>query len=171
MDIKKEMEDIADTIMSLKKYDKEGFVTQLKYLVGQLSFFYNRLVPAQGGDPSRTYYKVKNRAKAGQIAYFNLTRGFPKETYDGHYCYIVRDCGVKFIVIPTTSVKAGSAEYNNDFEFDIKLNDFQNELTTRLHVDEIRTVDLQRMNERKKIYDVLTDRETILKEINRILFS
>lgn len=169
LDIKKEMQDIACQLESIKNYDTVGFVSQLKYLVGQIYFFYNHLVPKQGNDESRTFYKVKVRPKEGQIAYFNLTRGFPKELYDGHFCYILKDFKSKFIIIPTTSVKSNSAECNPNYELDIE--DHTKTSKSRLHIDDIRVADIQRLNPTKGIFDVITDREIILAAIKNKLFD
>lgn len=172
--IRSDMEEAIKILEKMKNYDSEGFANQLLYWVKEMSFFYSTLVEIQlNKDPSKTFYKItpSARPKEGQVAYFNLRRGYPKETYDGHYCYILKDLGVKFIIIPTTSVKENSTSLNPDFEFDITLDNFTNELTSRMQISDIRAVDAQRINEKKRIYDVKTDKSLILESINKILLG
>lgn len=175
MDVRKEMDKITDKIMGLQYYNTYNLVTQLGYWIGQLEYFYNELVDKQTPnvlfpDPSKVYFHPKQRPKEGQIAYFNLTYGFPKELYSGHYCYIVKDYGSQLVIIPTTSVKPTSAPCNKDYEFDILVKDFVNMLPTRMQITHIRSVDLQRLNPSKGFFDVTTPRTKILGEIQRIIF-
>lgn len=165
------MNEITEKIIRLKHYDKEGFVYQLDYLVGQLHYFYNVIVPKQTPtdeipNPSRAYFYPKPaRPKEGQVAYFNLTRGFPKELYDGHYCYILKDLKTRFLVVPTTSVKTDSRDPDPSVEFDIKLDGFPNDKATRFHVDGMRSLDVQRVNPLKGFYNPITPQEDVLKSI------
>ena len=45
--------------------------------------------------------------------------GYPKETFDDHWCYILKDYGTKYLIIPTTSIKVDSGECNPLYEMDI----------------------------------------------------
>lgn len=162
MNIYKEMWGISNVLDRIKtQYDSEDFVEQLKFQVEQLSFFYDFLVKKQGNNPSKTFYRPKKRPKEHQIAYFNLTRGFPKELYDVHWCYVFKDFGCKLLVIPTTSVKEDSKPCNPLYEKDIQIKDFTNGKISRLHIDDTRVVDLQRLIEDKGIYDIETNRKDI----------
>lgn len=164
------MDGVADMLGDLDNYrDVDGFVTDLEYLVGQLSYFYNNLTPKQTGDPSTTFYKPKKLPKTHQIAYFNLTRGFPKELYGGHWCYVLKQFKSKFVIIPTTSVKEDSLKADPNFQIDIKVEGFMNGRTTRMQISDMRTVDAQRLYFNKGFYDVLTDKEYIAEEMNKIL--
>ncbi|NLI89271.1 MAG: hypothetical protein GX366_02525 [Epulopiscium sp.] len=170
MNIKSRMDGVADMLGDLDNYrDVDGFVTDLEYLVGQLSYFYNNLTPKQTGDPSTTFYKPKKLPKTHQIAYFNLTRGFPKELYGGHWCYVLKQFKSKFVIIPTTSVKEDSLKADPNFQIDIKVEGFMNGRTTRMQISDMRTVDAQRLYFNKGFYDVLTDKEYIAEEMNKIL--
>lgn len=170
MNIKNRMDGVADMLGDLDNYrDVDGFVTDLEYLVGQLSYFYNNLTPKQTGDPSTTFYKPKKLPKTHQIAYFNLTRGFPKELYGGHWCYVLKQFKSKFVIIPTTSVKEDSLKADPNFQIDIKVQGFMNGRTTRMQISDMRTVDAQRLYFNKGFYDVLTDKEYIAEEMNKIL--
>lgn len=175
MNIYKEMWSISNTLDKIKdNYDSETFVTHLKFQVEQLSFFYNYLVPKQGGYISKTYYNPKKRPKVHQIAYFNLTRGFPKELCDPHWCYILKDFGCKLVIIPTTSIKSDSKPCNPSFEYDIKIKNFINTSLSRLHIDDIRVVDLQRLildTHKHNIYDVETSRENIISNVSKIFLE
>jgi hypothetical protein len=177
LDVRPEMTRIALKLNQInpnknpQKYDVEGFVNDLKYWVNDLHYFYARIVKNQ--DPKHVYYKItpSQRPKEGQIAYVNLRRGYPKELYDGHYCYILKDFGYKFLVIPTTSVKPNSSPLNPNFELDIEIKDFINTNETRLQISDIRSIDIQRINTGKGVYDVITDKEYIAKGIKNILFN
>lgn len=172
MDIESRMNQITMSLKSLKNYgDIEGFVKDLEYHVGQLNYFYDKLTPSQTGDPSTTIYTPKKIPRVHQLAYFNLTRGFPKELYGGHWCYIFKYFKSKFVIIPTTSVKPTSLPPNPEFQMDIKVKDFKNGYLTRLQIGDIRTVDIQRLYYSKGFYDVLTDREEVLEGINKILLE
>lgn len=74
-----------------------------------------------GQSPSDVIYNLppSERPREGQIAYINLRRGYPKETFDDHWCYILKDYGTKYLIIPTTSIKVDSGECNPLYEMDI----------------------------------------------------
>ncbi|ONI46437.1 hypothetical protein AN641_00200 [Candidatus Epulonipiscioides gigas] len=170
--IQKEMKEIGEALSNMKNYpDVPGFVTDIKYQVGQLSYFYDNLAPKQTGDPSTTFYRPKKFPKVHQLAYFNLTRGFPKELYGGHWCYVFKYFKSKFIIIPTTSVKANSLPPDPEFQLDIAVSDFKNGMLTRLQLSDMRTIDIQRLYCGKGFYDVTTDREYILHNINKMLLA
>ena len=160
---------IANDLESMninKNYDVEIFINHLEFQVKQLKFFYDTLVPKQGGNPSKTYYSLKTIPKEHQIIYVNLTRGFPKELYDPHYCYVLKNCGTKLIVIPTTSIKPDSKECKQGFELDIIVKDGEN---CRLNLDDIRTIDFMRIDERKIYQNVETDRQTIVGFVQKFI--
>lgn len=166
MNIYKKMWEISSKLEKMTdsgNYDVEIFIKQLEFQVNQLSFFYDNLVPKQGNNVSKTFYNLKTRPNEHQLIYVNLTRGFPKELYDAHYCYLLKDCGCKFIVVPTTSLKEDSPPCNEEFEMDI---DIKNGNKCRLNVDDIRVIDFMRIVEYKGYSDVLTDREDIISFVN-----
>lgn len=162
------MKSLGEKLEKLNTYDHQGFVKQLEYWVGQMEFFYNVL--SKGKDPDTVFYKVKpaQRPQEGQIAYFNLTRGFPKELYDGHFCYILKDFGYKFTVIPVTSLKDDSSECDPKFQMDIEIDGIDD---GRLQCSDLRTVDLQRINTTKGIYNIITPKEDIIEKVKGILFN
>lgn len=167
MNIYKEMWSLAlklDQMNSNGNYNVDELINGLKFQIEQLSFFYDVLVAKQGnGDASKTYYKLKNRPSEHQLIYVNLTRGFPKELYDAHYCYILKDCGNKFIVIPTTSIIGKDIQCNPDFEMDIEIIDGD---PCRLNIDDIRVIDFMRIIQYKNYFNVKTDRKNILDFVN-----
>jgi len=167
VNIHKEMWDLAlklDKMQQNGYYSSEDFIKSIQFQINQLSFFYDNLVPKQGGgDPGKTFYNLDHRPKEHQILYANLTRGFPKELYDVHYCYLLKDCETKFIVIPTTSIKSNSLLCNNLYEKDIEMIDGS---YCRLNIDDIRVIDLMRIIQYKGYSDVKTDRKDILNFVN-----
>jgi hypothetical protein len=172
MNIENKMLQISSSLQDLKNYtDVEGFVTDLEYHIGQLSYFYDHLTPKQTGDPSTTFYRPKKIPTVHQLAYFNLTRGFPKELYGGHWCYIFKHFKSKFVIIPTTSVKEDSLMPDPEFQLDIEVKDFKNGMQTRLQLSDMRTVDIQRLYCSKGFYEVETPRAYILENISRMLLD
>lgn len=170
MSIEKKMENVAKQIEGLKNDpNKSGLVYDIEQWIGGLEYFYNNLVPRQGGDPSKTFYQPKKAPKVHQIAYFNLRRGYPKELFGGHWCYVLKNYKSKYLVVPTTSVKKDSTDLNPNFEIDIEVDGFMNELVTRLQVTDIRTLDVQRLYDKKGFYEVTTDREIVLDKLSKII--
>ena len=149
------------------------FTMELVYWLKDIEFFYNTLVDAQESkNPSKTYFNINpssKRPKEGQVAYVNLRRGYPKEMFDGHYCYILKDFGMKYIVIPTTSVKNDSSPLNEKFEMDIKIKNFINSDQTRLQISDIRSIDIQRIKINKGVFEVDTNKEEIQTHIRKVL--
>ncbi len=173
MSFDKDMQEVISMLKKMNNYDINGFAKELKYWIRELKFFYNIVVPNETNNASTSYYKVKpsKRPNKGQVAYFNLRRGYPKEIFGGHYCYIFKDLGSKYIIIPSTSVKIASTDPNPNLEIDIKLKNFKNNKLSRLHISDIRAIDIQRINEQKNIYDVITPRDEINQKIRKILFA
>lgn len=173
MSFSDDMKEAKATLEKIKKYDVKGFARELKYWIRELHFFYNIIVPNEKNDPSTCFYKIKpaNRPTKGQIAYFNLRRGYPKELYGGHYCYIIKDFGSKYLVIPTTSVKENSSPPNSKIEIDIKIKDFKNNKVSRLHLSDMRTIDIQRINEQKDIFEIKENPSYLNQKIIAILFE
>lgn len=188
MNINEKMNEIANRLNEIKNipyrdrkkkdYDKSGFVFDLDYTVSQLAYFFDKTVPSQSGCPNSSYYFLKKlEPNEHQIAYINLTRGFPKELFGGHYCYILKKFNDKYIVIPTTSVDDEVTDIKQDFEINIQIKNFINNKVSRLNVSNIKSIDIQRIyqfdnmfEKEKGIFDVLTDRSEIIKEIKKILF-
>lgn len=165
--IDKKMGFVKKTIKSLKHYDNPvKLATEIDKWISDLAYFYNELVP-DGVNPSKIYYKVtaSKRPREGQIAYINLRRGYPKEAWDGHWCYILKDYGSKYIIIPSTSIKGDSAPCNPDCEMDI-----ESEMPygmSRLHFADTRSIDAMRINTlvEPNFYDVKTPRKDIINNL------
>lgn len=164
------MEMATRILENLKNYDGHQCSYQILLWLRELEHFYNTIVPQQGNDPSKAYYNIKpksSRPNEGQVAYFNLRRGYPKELYDGHWCYVLKDFNTKFLIVPLTSVK--NDEPKDKYEIEINIKDFINDLSSRIQVTDLRFIDAQRINENQKVFDVLTDRTNIINEIFSIL--
>lgn len=171
------IKNMPDNDSTRKNYDKTGFIYDIDYTLGQLEYFFDTIVPNQGGTPNSSYYYLKKmEPKEHQIAYVNLTRGFPKELFGGHYCYILKKFKDKYVIIPTTSVDDPIKDTIQDFEIEINIKNFHNNKITRLNVSNIKSIDIQRIYQpdpvfenEKGIFDVLTDREEINKKVVEIL--
>lgn len=161
---------IQTSLLNIDGFDINTYVRDMAYEVEQIKFFYNNVTKNQTGDPSTSYYKPKVKPHEHQIAYFNLTQGFPKELRGGHWCYIVKAMKSKFLVIPCTSVKETSPLIDPDLQLDIEISDFENERKTRLQFSDMRAIDNQRLYVAKGVYDVITERNTILNSCMEAVF-
>ena len=173
MDIDKELNDISSLIKGLNNYDVNGLVKEIKGWIEDLNYFYNVLVRV-GDDPSKISYHISSSKKplVGEVALFKLRRGYPKELYNTHWCFVLKDTGNSFIVIPTTSVKKDSNHCDDRFEMDIKLVGFINDCITRMQITQIRSVDYARVltvpNNR---YKVETKYDDIIKQVTKVLLT
>ena len=173
MDINLKLDDIKKLILNLNIDDKDDFVNELHKWLFQLTYFYNVLSLNYPSKSETQYYiKPELRPNVGQVAYFSLRRGYPKETYDDHWCYIVSIIGNKYIVVPTTSVKPDSNGINEKYEFDIKIKEFENDCISRMQISDIRAIDAMRLVTKREPckYDVETDRKLILNKIKEVIF-
>lgn len=165
--ISRQMEELRAT----NRYDVDALLYSLSYQVKQLNYFYKDLIDKQGtGDANKTYYNLRPNPTEHQLIYVSLCRGFPKELYDGHWCYLLKNCGTKFLVIPTTSIKEMSSVEEETFYYDIEEKDGN---VSRLRFDELRMIDKMRVITKDKMYrDVKTEREVIeQKFLNFLNFS
>ena len=172
MSIDNKFNDIKAKIMNMKHIDREKFVDELHKWITEISFFYN-VVAKNEQNPSHVSYKIKpsKRPTEGHIAYFNLRRGYPKETYDDHWCYILKDFGTKYLIIPTTSIKEDLKKCNENYEMDI--DDYTNNGKSRLQITDLRSVDAMRVSQsvNPNYYDVKTPRSTIIEKVEAVIFS
>lgn len=155
---------IKKSIKNLKHYDNPvKLAIEIDKWICDLSFFYNNLVH-DNTNSANTYYKIppSNRPREGQLAYIDLRRGYPKEARDVHWCYILKDYGSKYIIIPSTSIKYNSSPCNTDCEMDIADNTPNG--TSRLHFADTRSIDIMRVNTtvQPNFYDVTTPRKCII---------
>lgn len=153
-----------EILQSTGRYDVDALLYSLSYQMKQLNFFYKDLIDQQGsGDANNTYYNLKSNPSEHQLIYVNLCRGFPKELFDGHWCYLLKNCGTKFLVIPTTSIKETSSMEDQLYYFDIVETD---DSVSRLRFDEMRTVDKMRVITKDKPFrNIKTDRAIIEKRL------
>lgn len=149
----------------IEGFDYDTFIKDTKYEIGQLKFFYNNITRNQTGNPSTSFYKPKVVPESHQLAYFNLTQGFPKELRGGHWCYVLKHTKSKFIIIPCTSVKEDSTPPDPEYQMDIEIDGFPNGRKARLQFSDIRSVDVQRLYGTRGIYDIVTERGLILNGI------
>lgn len=149
-----------ELLQATNRYDVDALLYSLSYRVKQLNYFYKDLIDKQGtNDANKTYYNLRPNPSEHQLIYVSLCRGFPKELYDGHWCYLLKDCGTKFLVIPTTSIKETSSTDDKAYYYDIEEWDGA---MSRMRFDEVRMVDKMRVVTKDKPYrDVKTDRKEI----------
>ena len=164
---------IKKTIKGLQNYDNPcKLADEIDKWLYELAYFYNKLVK-KGQNPSEVIYNLppSERPKEGQIAYINLRRGYPKETFDDHWCYILKDYGTKYLIIPTTSIKADSGECNSLYEMDII--DKTPAGKSRLQFTDIRSIDIMRVcrSVHPNSYDVITDRNDIIQKFQDLILT
>lgn len=155
------MYQMAKVLEKIPNYDIEKFVQALRYHISELSFFYNHMVP-QEHEKSNI-----NKAEEGQIALFELARSF--EFYETHYCYILKELKEKYIVIPVTPVKKDTEEIDAGSEMDIFVKEFKDNDKLRLHINELRIIDIQRLDKEKATFNVVNSRQEILKKVISLL--
>lgn len=164
-EIKRSLSHLAQTGL----YDTDKYTRSLLHQTSQLEYFYCHLV--KEGGCAKTYYHVPNKPKIHQLAYFNIGRGFPKELMDGHWCYVLKDLGYKMLIVPCTSIKEDSSPPNPAFEKDILMRDGEKIMQCRMQLSDLRTVDLQRLDQRKSFYQVITKRQEIQEFLKQKLFD
>lgn len=164
MNIKSDLELLETSLKRVeqtKLYDVQKYLCSLKHQTSQLEYFYCDLVK-DGRKVEDTFYHLSYRPKEGDLAYFNIGRGFPKELMDGHWCYILKDLGYKMVVIPSTSIKADSKPCHPNFEMDLEIVMDGHKSTSRMQLSDLRSVDIQRLDLRKPFCKVLTARKKII---------
>ena len=164
---------IKKTIKGLQHYDNPcKLVDEIDKWLYEIFYFYNKVVK-DCQNPSEVIYNLppSERPKEGQIAYINLRRGYPKETYDDHWCYILKDYGTKYLIIPTTSIKSNSAKCNPLYEMDII--DKTPTGKSRLQFTDMRSIDIMRVcrSVHPNCYDVITDRKDILQKFQNLILT
>lgn len=162
------IQELEKSISSLDEvYDAHRYLTAMVYQTGQLDYYYSNF--KQGED-----YMPRIRPLEGQVAYINLTCGFPKELEGGHWCYIVKDIGCKMFVIPVCSVKADSIKNNDlskseyvdyvDVYFDSSIH-----TVAKISYSDARMVGVQRIDQRKPYGTVKISREHIIGRFSELM--
>ena len=173
MSVEYNMDEMKKSLKNLKEtecYDVEKYTYSLLHQTRQLEYFYCQLVEEENPEPDQTYYHVSRRPMVHQMAYFNIGRGFPKELMDGHWCYVLKDFGSKMLVIPCTSIKEDSPEAT-EYELDIRAKIRKYPIRSRMQLSDMRVVDLQRLDIRKRFCNVITDKKEIENHIKHIIFD
>lgn len=109
----------------------------------------------------RRYYRTKRKIVPHTIIYINLGCGYPKELRFGHYAYVYKVENGKALVIPLVSIKNTKRKLRKQ-EIKIVLVNHGMLTTSIMRFDEMRWIDLQRINESHDIPEkVQTSRDTI----------
>lgn len=161
-------------LLKIRHLDLTSFSYNFERMVNNIYFFNNSLCAncQNESDVSNVQYKIplKERPKEGQVAFFYIENSYPKEIFNSHWCLILKDFGSLMLVVPMTSVKSNSSEVYEPTEIDIKIKDFENNGTSRLHVDQIFSADIMRIDKSKPIYDLDDDFEVVKNKIFEIIF-
>lgn len=150
-------------------YDADKYAQSLLQMTKELEFFYCK--KAKGKNPDHIYYYLNRRPMEHSLAYFNLSRGYPKELMDGHWCYVIKDFGVKMLIVPCTSLKEGSKDVDGRFQKDIEIICENKHMNVRLQITDMRCVDVMRLDERKPFYQVVNQQEEIYDYIISRIFD
>lgn len=124
---------------------------------GDLSKYYQR------------YYKTKKYVEPHSIIYINFGCGYPKELRYGHFAYVHKVANGKALVIPLVSLKNNERKLKQQEEEIVVIN--HGMLTPSLmRFDEMRWIDLQRINERHDVPEkIQTPRKVILRKLRDYL--
>ena len=161
-------------LLKIRHLDLTSFSYNFERMVNNIYFFNNSLCAncQNESDVSNVQYKIplKERPKEGQVAFFYIENSYPKEIFNSHWCLVLKDFGSLMLVVPMTSVKSNSSEVYEPTEIDIKIKDFENDGTSRLHVDQIFSADIMRIDKSKPIYDLYDDFEVVKNKIFEKIF-
>lgn len=154
-----ELANQANDLAQTGNYDVDMLISSWKHQLTASNFFYGTLVNKEANhDANKVYYSLKHEPKEHELVYAQIGRGYSKELFDPHWCYVLKHCGTKLIVIPVTSIKSDSGTANAPYEYDITEADGTK---ARLHIDDIRCIDKMRIIEKKGYLSVTTAREDI----------
>lgn len=149
----------ASDLAQTENYDVDMLISAWKHQLSAANFFYGTLVGKEPThDANKTYYALKTEPKEHQLVYTQIGRGYSKELFDPHWCYILKHCGTKLIVIPVTSIKPDSSMPVVPYEYDIEE---ENGVRARMHLDDIRCIDKMRIIEKRGYLSVKTERKNI----------
>jgi len=149
----------ADSLASTKFYDVDMLINAWRHQLTSANFFYGTLVKnSPSHDANQVYYSLKTEPKEHQLVYVQIGRGYSKELFDPHWCYVLKHCKTKLIVIPVTSLKSTSGTAVAPYEYDITESTGR---TGRLHFDDIRCIDKMRIVEKKGYINISTPRQQI----------
>lgn len=165
------LERLKELIRNLDEvYDAQTYLGALLHQTGQMDYFYRNY------DPNDVYRLGGRRPEEGEVAYFNLDAGFPKELQGGHWCYILSDMKSKMLVIPMCSVKAemlqsGTVTHNKYIEY-VNLT-FENGISTvsKMSYSDMRSIDIQRIDLRKPFARIDRCRQDIADKAANIMLG
>lgn len=173
MSVEENIDEMKKSLKNLEEsdcYDVGKYTYSLLHQTRQLEYFYCQLLEQEETTPDQTFYHVSKRPEVHQMAYFNIGRGFPKEIMDAHWCYVLKDFGSKMLVIPCTSIKEDSPEASF-YELDIDVRIRRYYIKSRMQLSDMRCVDIQRLDLRKRFCNVVTSREEIEHFIKENVFG
>ena len=154
----------ANDLAQTGNYDVDMLISAWKHQLTASNFFYGTLVCKEPNhDANKTYYSLKTEPKEHQLIYCQIGRGYSKELFDPHWCYVLKHCGTKLIVVPVTSIKQDSGTLTVPYEYDIEED---SHIKARMHFDDIRCVDKMRILEKKGYINIITPRIEIEKAIS-----
>ena len=161
-------------LLKIRHFDLTSFSYNFERMINNIYFFNNSLCAncQNESDVSNVQYNLpaKERPKEGQVAFFYIENSYPKEIFNSQWCLVLKDFGSLMLVVPMTSVKSNSSEIYEPTEIDIKIKDFENDGTSRLHVDQIFSADIMRIDKSKPIYDLDDDFEVVKNKIFEKIF-
>lgn len=155
----------GQNLAETENYDVDMLISAWKHQLTESNFFYGKLVKKEPNqDANKTYFSLKKEPKEHQLVYTQIGRGYPKELFDPHWCYVLKHCGTKLIVIPVTSIKPDSSNPVVPYEYDIEED---SGIKARMHLDDMRCIDKMRIIEKRGYISVITKREDIEKAVER----
>lgn len=122
--------------------------------------FYWKMVDKNDGKDVIVDYNMDY--EVGDVLYMNLQVGYPHELAFGHLCYVVKKSYSKLLVIPIVTPRGPCKDYEKDIIM-------EGCTAGRLQFFDMRTVDKQRIDKRKEVIKVITDRKEIMKSIMKFM--
>ena len=175
MALRDDLISVVDKVLSVRLFDAEAFYWNLKKMVDRIFFFHN-VIGAHASTPkqlSQIKFDVPKdkMPRDGQVAYFNIEHSYPKEIFNGHWCYVFRNLGNTVLIIPLTSFKEDSAPVKDDVEMEIQVSNFCEDGASKLKIHQMFCADWLRLDQRKDPYEVTTDKAIIQEKIKNVLFG
>lgn len=126
------------------------------------SIEYHRQVSKKKGKDVTVLPKNIDDISVGDMVYVQLELNYPNELWYGHWCYVMKDVGSKFLIIPSTSLHDTFNE-----KYDMLIDTVINGQVSKsvLSLSDMRFIDKQRIDQRRPIGKVLTPKSKIRKRV------
>lgn len=170
---KKYINELVKNLRDAREYFKEDevkkWIMSFSDCIHANCFYMNTICKNDIHNYYRKYYKTKKAVKPHTVIYLNLGCGYPKELRYGHFAYVHKVENGKALIIPMVSIKNFERKFRSQ-ELQIAIINHGMTTPSILRLDEMRWIDLQRINEKHSVPEaVLTPRKRIIEELKNYL--